>query len=298
MDRSYLVAAIAGIGGMLGWGLADFFAKKAIDRIGDIVSLVWAHVAGSTILLLFVPLSFFASGFHLGIPAGVATWACLAFFGALQATVYLFVYAGFGKGQVALLSPVFASYSGFVALVSILALGEIVTGARLLALLAVFAGLLLINLDVNALRQRRFDLTQVPGFGEIAVAALLATVWTLGWNSFVRGHDGLAYAILMYLFMTLALVVYSAVRRISLRFNDRSVWLTLGLIGLSEGVAYVAISLGFALTPHTSIVALVSGAFSLPTILLARIFLKERVTAFQTVGSGLVVVAVALLAAL
>ena len=36
---------------MFGWGVADFFAKKSIDEIGDIESLVWAHVAGALILL-------------------------------------------------------------------------------------------------------------------------------------------------------------------------------------------------------------------------------------------------------
>ena len=29
-------------GGMFGWGLADFFAKKTIDKIGDIQTLAWA----------------------------------------------------------------------------------------------------------------------------------------------------------------------------------------------------------------------------------------------------------------
>ena len=42
----------------------------------------------------------------------------LAFFGSLQALVYFLLYKGFGKGQVSVLSPTFASFSGFVALAS------------------------------------------------------------------------------------------------------------------------------------------------------------------------------------
>jgi len=37
---------------MLGWGLADFFAKKTIDQIGDIVVLAWAHVFGTGVLVM------------------------------------------------------------------------------------------------------------------------------------------------------------------------------------------------------------------------------------------------------
>ena len=44
MQPELVLAGLAGLGGMMGWGLADFFAKKTIDEIGDVVSLVWAHV--------------------------------------------------------------------------------------------------------------------------------------------------------------------------------------------------------------------------------------------------------------
>jgi len=33
MQTELLIAIIAGLGGMFGWGLADFFAKKTIDSI-------------------------------------------------------------------------------------------------------------------------------------------------------------------------------------------------------------------------------------------------------------------------
>jgi drug/metabolite transporter (DMT)-like permease len=292
MDRGVAIAALAGLGGMLGWGLADFFAKKTIDRIGDIVSLVWAHVAGSLLLLALAFVSL-ASPHTIHLPTDLHTWACLAIFGALQAAVYLFVYVGFGKGQVALLSPIFSSYSGVVALVAIAALGEHAGPSRLVALAVVFIGIVLINTDITALRERRVALFRVPGFIEIAVAAALATLWTLGWNQLVSGMDALSYACVMYLFMTATLFAYALVRRVPLQFDDRSVWLPLFFIGLCEVIAYAAISVGYADTSHTSVVALTSGAFSLPTIVLARIFLRERVSVIQTIGSLILILGIA-----
>lgn len=295
MDRGLLVVLLAGLGGMLGWGLADFFAKKTIDRIGDIVSLVWAHVAGSALLILAAAAGALCGYSQVALPQDTMTWAGIVSFGALQAAVYLFSYIAFGKGQVAVLSPLFASYAGLVALVSIVALGEAVSGLRIVALVAVFAGILLVNLEIGALREHRLVFGQVPGLPEIAIAASLATVWTLGWNVFVKGQDGLVLAGFMYVAMTVALLAYARVRRISLRFRDRSLWLFLVLIGACEVIAYGSISLGYALTTHTSVIALVSGAFSLPTMVLARVFLRERIGPLQTAGGLLLIAAVAVL---
>ncbi len=288
------LAILAGLGGMLGWGIADFFAKKSIDEIGDIVSLVWAHVAGSFVLLAFGGYAVATHSYAITLPTTALSWAGLSFFGALQGAVYLFVYMGFGKGQVSILNPVFASFSGFVALISIVFLGEAVTTFNVAALTVLFVGILLISVDLNALRA--FRLQVVPGFREIAIATILATVWTLGWNMFVFAKDGLSFAIWMYLAMTAALLIYAAVRRIPLRFNNPKIGRFLFLIGLFEAVGYVAISLGYAGTSHTSLIALLSGGFSLPTLFLARLFLRERLLGTQIVGGLVIVGAVMLLA--
>src|SRR4051812_36014873 len=120
MPQDLLVAVAAGFGGMLGWGTADFFAKKAIDKIGDIVALVWAHIAGSLLLLVFLLAFLLTHRVALAMPASQIDWLGTGFFGALQGAVYLFVYIGFGKGQISILNPLFASFSGFVALASII----------------------------------------------------------------------------------------------------------------------------------------------------------------------------------
>ena len=40
------IATLAGLGGMVGWGLADFFAKRTIDQIGDLSTLFWSQALG------------------------------------------------------------------------------------------------------------------------------------------------------------------------------------------------------------------------------------------------------------
>ena len=52
MPNELLIALVAGFGGMFGWGLADFFAKKTIDELGDVMTLAWAGGFGTIPFLI------------------------------------------------------------------------------------------------------------------------------------------------------------------------------------------------------------------------------------------------------
>ena len=293
MEQELLIAIATGLGGMLGWGFADFFAKKTIDKVGSIISLVWAHLFGTSIFVIIVILQFIVFGKLISIPNDPIVWAGLLFFGTLQMLVYWLVYEGFGKGQLAILNPVFASFTGLVAFISIVVLGEAAGISRILALFIIFAGVILISVDLNGLRSKNFNF--VPGLKEVGAAAILAAIWTLLWDKFVGSQDGLAYALFMYAFMTLAAFVVSRLLKVRLSGVKSDLWKLLVLIGLGETIAYLAISLGYSATSLTSVIALISGAFSLPTIILARIFLKEKVTFVQTIGSLIIIAGIVFL---
>src|ERR1700681_2889684 len=101
------IAVLAGLGAMLGWGLADFFAKKTIDTIGDVTTLFWVQLIG------IIPLvALFAV--HPVIPhklAGLGYFGIvyLAVLGVWSGLSYIPTYVAFGKGKVSLLSQIFAS---------------------------------------------------------------------------------------------------------------------------------------------------------------------------------------------
>lgn len=289
MEPELLFAVLAGLGGMLGWGLADFFAKKTIIEVGDVVTLAWAHVFGTGVFI-FALLYRLTLHQQYVLPGDIQTWVLLLFFGALQAAVYLLVYNGFSKGHVAVLSPIFAAFSGLAAAFSIIFLGEVVNSYVFIGLAVLFTGILLINLDLQALLQRRISFTRVAGFREIIAATMLAVIWTLLWDRFVDGKDWLFYALAMYAFMTLVIVIVAKAKGLNLFAIKPYIWKFLVLIGFCEIVAYLAISWGYSTTSMTSVVAVLSGAFSLPTIFLARVFLKERVTPLQVMG-GLIIIA-------
>ncbi len=288
MHQALFIAVTAGLGGMIGWGAADFFAKKTIDEIGAIKSLVWAHAFGTSLFVAAALAGVLLFDYQMELPSGSGAWAGLAFFGALQMVVYWLVYEGFGKGQLAVLNPVFASYSGIVALFSILFLGETAGLSAGIGLIAIFLGIILLNTDISGLRSKKLNI--VPGLAEVGTAALLAAVWTIGWDRFVSGQDSLSYALFMYAFMSLAALVLARFMHVRLSGVKHGLWKFLFLIGAGEMLAYLSISWGFANTSLTGIVALISGAFSVPTVILAYYFLKERVTVLQT-GAIVVIIA-------
>jgi drug/metabolite transporter (DMT)-like permease len=297
MPPELLIAILAGLGGMIGWGFSEFATKKSVDKVGAISSLVWAHIFGSIILFVILISRLFLS--HASIesifPSSWSTWVGLIVFGALQATVYYFAYLAFEKGKVSVLSPIFASFSGLVALLSVIVFGEVLHLSLVPALILIFGGVLLINLDWEHLKMRRIRIEIVPGLKEIVIATVLATIWTLGWDKFSGNEDWILYTTFMFVFMTVAAYVIALHARVPLLKVPSGTWKFLWFIALGEAVAYLAITLGYATTSYTSVVAILSGASSLPTIVLARIFLKEKIVRSQIIASIIIIIGIVLL---
>jgi drug/metabolite transporter (DMT)-like permease len=287
-----LIAVFAGLAGMFGWGFADFFAKKTIDVVGDMATLALAHVFGLSVLVGVVSAWFFVGDSKLQMPDDVTQWFGLAAFGIVQALVYFFAYRAFGKGKLALLNPIFSSYSGFVVLLSVLLFSEILGSWSLFCLVIIFSGVFLASLNKESFALKRIRLAKIDGLKDILIATVLAAIWTVCWGNFVVDKDWLVYAAIMYSFMTLTTLFIIRAQRVSLSILHKINWLWFLVIGASEIVAYIGVSLGYSLTSKTSIIAVLSAAFSIPTVILAHKFLKEGVTRFQTIGTFLIIIGV------
>lgn len=293
MPHELGIAILAGVGGMFGWGLADFFAKKAITEIGDMASLLWAHVFGTGAFGVLLAVDLLRGG-TVSMPSMNAL-LLLTFFGILQAAVYIFLYRGFAKGQVSILGAVFASFPAITVILSILFFHEALNG--ILGVAVIFLGIVLLSVDLSALHRLRVSLHGVPGLFDIGVATILAALWTVLWDQLLGGKDWLLYAFIMYGVMTVAIWIIAKYQRTNLRISSgaHGIWVLLALIGFCESIAYAAISFGYSTTSYTSVIAMISGAFALPTIVLAVWFLKEKMSVMQVVGSVVVVLGIILI---
>ena len=295
MQHELLIALLTGLGGMLGWGVADFFAKKTIDEIGDVTTLFWGQLIGIFPLLLIfishpqIPNKIYGSGFFYLILLGV--WSGLS---------YIPTYVAFGKGKVSLLSPIFASNAVIVAILSALFFHEIIPVSRQVSFAVVFLGILFINADIKSVWQivtgkKKEKFSEVKGIKEILLAVVLYSFWLIALNSFIKDEYWVPLLLVIRIFSALSLFIYANLKKINLKVSNFKLWKFLILIGVFDVAAFASVSYGFSQTSYVSVVAMLSGVFSLPTIILARIFLKEQTTTTQTIGSVIVIIGIILL---
>ncbi len=299
MPSELLIALIAGLGAMLGWGLADFFAKKTIDKLGDVPTLFWALTIGvGPLILLYVSNPMVPEKLH---DLGYLSVLYFMIIGAWSGLSYVLLYVGFGKGKVSILSPIFASYAAVVAIISATFFGEVIPGGHVVALIVTFAGALIISGDLKRLFQIVFSIRrereEVRGLKEVLIAVLLYSPWLIALDQFIGGEYWVPFLLGIRMCAAITIFVYARVRGISLVVKDTSLWKYLIAIGCADVAAFAFLAWGYSASPHLSIVTMLSAAFSLPTMVLAIIFLKERITRIQVIG-GLVVVAGAMLLAL
>jgi drug/metabolite transporter (DMT)-like permease len=121
----------------LSWGISTLMAAVAARRIGALRTVVVgeaAGLAGYWSLFLLGPFSLRGVG-------GTAWLLVLS--GVIGVSGYLALYRGLESGHVGLVSAVSACYGGVIALLSVLLLGEHLTGAAVAGIAATVAGIML-----------------------------------------------------------------------------------------------------------------------------------------------------------
>lgn len=292
------LAIFAGLSGMLGWGLADFFAKKTVDKIGDIKTLFWAQIFGAIPILIIL----ICSQEPINMSGFVFFLIFLFAIGDLSG--YLLFYRGLQKGMVSILSPIFAAQSGVAVLVSSFIFGETISQSRWLGLAIAFVGIILISFQPQ--ESDKFSAWKlIKGLPEVLAGMLIFGFFFPCWDWFLeyQGQGWIVPAAFQRIFLITiflsAICIFTLLKRspITLRPKENKIWVWLILIGLFDALAALVTTWGYKFTTITSVVVVLSGAFPLPTVILARIFLKEKLTKNQTIGiaaviAGLIVLAI------
>jgi len=275
---------------MFGWGTADFLAAKATRKAGDILALFSMQIVGFLIALIY----FFSRINTFDLSRLPKYLLLLAIIGFLQIIAYLAYYIGLKKGTVSLVAPVGASWGIVTAILSIIFLNEVLLGNQILAVILIAIGIILVSIDfgtfkstkkVNLLIGIKEGIIAMLGWG-VSMFLLVFTTDALGW--FVPVLFFKIFGIgLLFLYM----LKKRSFQKISI---TKPVILLLVPIGILDIVAFFTYSLGIN-SLNASMVAPVAASFPVVTIILARIFLKERLSIIQTIGvvgiiAGLVII--------
>jgi len=292
------LAIFAGTSGMLGWGLADFFAKKTVDRIGDFKTLLWSQTIGTFPILIF---------FLLNREPINLSWIILSLlflFALTDLSAYLLFYRGLQKGLVSILCPVFAAQSGVAVLVSAFIFGEEIDQFRWLGLAITLVGIILVSFQNQEFD--KFSLKNMTkGLPEVLAGMIIFGFFFPCWDWFLeyQGQGWITPATIQRVFLVMiflsAIYVVSFYKKVpaNIGIEKGKIWMWLILIGLFDAAAALMTTWGYKFTDITSVVVVLSGAFPLPAVILARIFLKEKLTTNQIIGiagiiAGLIVLAI------
>ncbi len=276
------MGVLLGVAAALCWGLGDYFITKLTRRVGTTAALLSVQVLSLAAWLAFL----------VATPIRPATtpalWWLLAATAACHVLGLVFVYRAFEVGTLSIVSPISA---GFAVVTAILALG---TGERPPAI-AVIGACLLIGGVLLATRPASTPDAPRPTMAGIPEAILSALAFgTMFWLFYFHVQPKLGYAWPLVFLKTLAvgstLLVFlrrhpSAVAS-ELSGLGRLAMFALAAAG-ADTVAWLAY-IGGTSAAYATVVTALASLFSVVTVLLAWIFLRERLAAHQWTGVAII----------
>jgi len=265
-------------------GVADFFAALVSRKLGSFLTLL--YMVASSALLLLVAQAVWSPGVWL-------TWqdtAVMCGIGAAALLGYLAFYRALALGPVAVVSPIAACDGAVAALIGVALIGEALLPGHCLAIAFLVLGVALAATNLRELRQ---------GLGLHSKGPLLALVTMAGFGVAIAG---IGYMAERYQSFLLPIVVLRGCIFLQMLAAGGMVgcrpapcgWgvvLAAVGVGLLDTGSLLALAQGMVVDPgaRVSLLGPLYGAYPVVTVVLAQLFLKEKLVANQWVGVALVV---------
>lgn len=267
-----------------GFGIGDFVAKLSTSRVGFLRTGLFVQIIGSFLLLPFA----LNDAYRLFLQP----WAVLVgmVLGVVNALGTLFLYKGFEVGRLSIISPIASSYPVISILLAVSFLRERITGELLLGISLILVGIMLVSIQTEQGKPRK---RLTDGVVYAVMYMVLGGVLFFGLKPVSQALGVYLPVLLMRIVSAIVLVaVFFALKpRGTSQLN--TFWLIIA-VAIFDTFANVAYTIGVSFGT-VSVVSTIGGLFSAVTILLARYFLKERLTRHQIIGFLTITAGVAIL---
>ncbi len=272
-----LPSILAGLAGMVGWGLYDFLGGVYAKQIGPLRSFFWSQLAGLASVAALG--SIVAPG--LKLPSLVVVLLPIA--AVLYAAGYLFFFRGLEIGHISIVAATMNLWAVFTMLFAFVFLGQRLSTIQSVAVVLILSGVTLASADWSDLRRQGFRLSS--GVRETVLGAFLFGVFwnlseviseTIGW---------LWTTLLVKLGIVLFLLFLSVFARRGLGAAGvpNKTQVVVVIMGLVEAGAVAAVNYGLTIGDAILITPIAS-ALSIVTMTLAIVFLKDKITGLQGLG--------------
>ena len=284
--------ALWGLATALSWGSADFIARftgRALGHQTALLGMLGVSAVILSLILWYSPVPFVRD------PSG---WWLILLTGLGIMTATLLLYWGLVRGPVTVVAPIAGSYPALNVALAV-ALGARPSALDWAAMAAVMAGVIVVARAARSFEgptgYTRAQLRFTIGLALGAALTFSVTIAVAQQASYLYGElqtVALSRWVSLLACVLLFLVRRQAPPRVPLRW-----WPWIGLQGLLDGGAYVALLAG-SQGPGAEIAVVVGSGFGAVTVLLARLVLREAMTWAQWAGIAAILSGVAILSGL
>jgi transporter family protein len=271
------VSILCGISGMFGWGLYDFLGGVFAKQIGPYKSFFWSQLAGLASILLLGLLT----APSIDIPSSVAIWFPVA--ALLYSAGYLFFFKGFEVGNMSIVAATMNLWAVFTMLFAFTFMGQRLSTIQTVGVVMILAGVTFASLNWSEIQQRKFQLSS--GVREaIAGAFFFGIYWNV--SEIIAEEVGwLVSTALIKFGIVIFMIAFSLIskRGMSVAGTASKTTIAIFVMGAVEAGAVAFVNYGLTIGDAILITPIAS-ALSIVTILLAIIFLKDRITKPQGLG--------------
>lgn len=276
MSTTFL-SILSGVAGMFGWGVYDFLGGVFAKQIGSFKSFFWSQLAGliSLILLALVLKP------DMDLPLLVIILFPIA--SIVYSAGYLFFFKGFDVGNVSIVAATMNLWAVFTMVFAFIFMGQRLTSTQTTGVLMIISGVILASLNWSEIRDQKFQVAS--GVREaVAGAFFFGIFWNI--SEVVSEEIGWLFTTLLVKFgivVFLLLFSYILKREAGLTKIPSKTIYAIILMGIVEAGAVSVVNYGLTIGDAILITPIAS-ALSIVTILLAIIFLKDKITKLQGFG--------------
>lgn len=272
------IGILFALASMFSWGTADFFAKKAVDRVGYVKSMLIVQVFALMPLAIYA----FATSQLPAMSVGLLLVTSVAALGGVGG--YYFFFKGLQKGNISIVSPVSSSYAIVPVVFSYFLYGEVLSPLQLAGIAAIFVGVFLASTRLDELRKSIREGATNGVFEALMATVTWGTTYTL-LKIVVDGAGPVMGALVTRVIMMLFSIVLFGRGALGdkSKLPGRTILLFLVAAGFLDMIGLMSYNMGIT-TQLVSIVSPISAIYSAVTVVLAYIFLKERIANNQKAG--------------
>ncbi len=265
---------------MFGWGIYDFLGGVFAKQIGSFKSLFWSQLAG------LISIFFFALAFKSNLNiSGLIIFLSISA-SILYSAGYLFFFKGFEIGNVSIIAATMNLWAVFTMLFAFLFMGQRLSSIQILGVVMILLGATLASLNWSEIKNQNFQLS--AGVKEAIFGAFFFGVF---WNvsEIISEQVGWVTLTLLVKFgIILFLLFFSFLTKQEVgltQIPQKTIYIIL-FMGVIEATAVALVNYGLTIGDAILITPIAS-ALSIVTILLAIVFLKEKIAKIQGLGIGM-----------